>query len=512
MCKVLWLVMASMLTVSLSATGNLPSVRVRGDIFDLMYAGNFNGLAAVLDQNGLTVSSVITEGGMTLLHYAALTHDMPDDVVKYLLENGAEVSPLDNFGSTPLDMATNKAGRVALLEQEGAVHGEDHYFTRERREREAVAATREGSSSTRERSMWGRYSYRVEPSGYVSVSANVESPSRSRTRSTRPPSDDPGPSRKERLKDVFDENLPLMRAMVLRQLGLPLHDWLAADAQSFRDIVSLRVARSPRYIGTLGAMSGDELLDTGLARYLPSVYALSADDVLDSVDVLDDFTSITQTQTGRHSHEKLFNLKSVVDIVNKSLSNTGRREIIDNLNRLDVDEVAELLPKFSLAYNLRIAQAVAEKAQSPLNVKLPQIMFRKQDQLELNKKMLTSREAAFFAASVEEIEQLEEELSNLQKLNAMPHSAEKDTMLAEFHANHLTASNHLLTFTSRDLAWLQRTKIGKMALQDVNLSALAALHQVAELHQYYTLNDDIQRRKQLLDLLDEHLQQALATN
>ena len=79
-------------------------------------------------------------------------------------------------------------------------------------------------------------------------------------------------------------------------------------------------------------MAGDELLDTGLARYLPSVYALSADDVLDSADVLDDFGNSTQIQAG-HSHEKLFNTKDVVKIINNALSDTGRREIIDELKQ-----------------------------------------------------------------------------------------------------------------------------------------------------------------------------------
>ena len=325
--------------------------------------------------------------------------------------------------------------------------------------------------------------------------------------------------RAEKLNSVLDENLPLPRAMILRQLGLPLHNWLAAEVQDVKDIVAMRM----KHLTDGSHVGGDELLDLGLARYLPSVYALSADDVLASADVLDDFGN--PIATGRHSHEKVFNLQDVVRIVNKSLGDTGRRELINNLNRLEVEETAELMRNLSVAWILRLAQAAAEaeaedaEASPPsfLDSWLTATIAKKQSRLELDEEIRTRSPA--FAPSAQEIAQQEEEISNLQTIDAMPHSAERDTVIAEFHADYLTASNSLYIFTKRDLAWLQRTKIGQAALQDINLSALAALDQVGDLYYLYITSDsyvpvnpgDKRLQEQLLDLLDEHVQQALAT-
>ena len=323
-------------------------------------------------------------------------------------------------------------------------------------------------------------------------------------------------NRAKKLKRVIDENLPLPRSMVLRQLGLPLHDWLTADAQDFKDMLSLKIKNMPKY-ASKPYVAGDELFDPDLAKYLPSVYALAADDVLDSADVLDDFGN--PTAIGGFSREKIFNFKDVVRIINDSLANTGRREIIANLNRLEVDAAAEFMRKFSLAWNLRVAQAggEAEPHSSPLDNLLTDIIAKKQRKLEHDKG--SRAKSPVFAPSAQEIAQQEEELTALQTLDAMPHSPERDIALAKLHTNYLIDSNQLFTFTNRDLAWLQRTKIGQAALQDISLSALAALKQVAELYRYANergiapadLKYKRQRREALLNLLDEHLQQALAT-
>ena len=324
----------------------------------------------------------------------------------------------------------------------------------------------------------------------------------------------PSTNRIEKFKNNFAEYVPLQRAMVLRQLGLPLHNLLAED-HDFRDTVLMKAMRMQGYDDS-SYISGDQLIDTGLEKYLPSVYELSAEDVLDSAEALDDFGN--PTQTGRWSNEEIFNFNGVVRILDSSLGDTGRRDIIANLNKLDFDAADEFVRKFSLAWSLRIlqvdsdleaAQETAAPSQILLDIELQRIISSKQKKLERDKESVNK--TPFFAPSAQEIEQLELEIKALQNLDAMPHSPERGVALAEFHANYLTNSNALLNFTDKDLEWLRRNKIGQAVLQDITPPALAVLSQVAALDSYYRpLMDKSLRQEQLLGLLDEELQLALA--
>lgn len=128
MHMVLSLVMASMLTFSLSAVAKLPAAKVRRAVTKVIRAGDVNGLAAVLAQYGLTVNSSIGTGGYTLLHDAVVMGT--PDLVKYMLDNEAAVNATTEYGFTPLDEAKafDNPEMVALLEQAGAVHGEGSYL------------------------------------------------------------------------------------------------------------------------------------------------------------------------------------------------------------------------------------------------------------------------------------------------------------------------------------------------------------------------------------------------
>lgn len=323
----------------------------------------------------------------------------------------------------------------------------------------------------------------------------------------------PAASRIEKFAHDFAEYVPLQRAVILRQLGLPLHDLLVADDHDFRDAVLMKAMRLKK---PYGHVPGDKLLDTGLEKYFPSVYELAADDVLDSAEALDDFGNPVNTR----SSEQIFGFARVVSIINSSLGNTGRRAIIDNLNRLDFDETRQLMHRVSHAWNLRVLQAGSDLEaarqtgvpnQSPLDDQLNRIISHQQDKLEKAEERRSK--TPFFAPSAQEIEQLEREVDALKKIAAMPHSPERGTALVEFHADYLTNSNEILNFTDKDLEWLKRNKIGQALLHDVTPPALAALSQISKLYSNYVpvdLRDVSQRQQQLLDLLEEELQQALA--
>ena len=319
----------------------------------------------------------------------------------------------------------------------------------------------------------------------------------------------------EKSADSFADYTPFQRAVVLRQLGLPLHELLMADDRDFKDAVLMKAMRLKTYDNWT---IGDELVDAGLERYLPSVYNLSADDVLDSAEALDDFGD--PVQTGRHSNEQVFNFASVVNILKSSLGDTGHRTIIDNLNKLDFDATRQLMHRVSQECSLHVLQAGSDfeaaqqtgmLIQSPLDDVLRSIISRKQRELE--KANERKSKTPFFAPSAEEITQLESEVDALKKIDFMPQSPERGEAIVEFHADYLTNSNKILDFTAKDLGWLQRNKIGQAVLQDITPPALAALSQISELYSNYVpvdLKDASQRQQQLLDLLDEELQRVLA--
>ena len=121
MSKVL-LILASMLALPLLAYPKLPSAKIRMAVSKSIRAGNVNAFAVVLAEHGLHVNSVLLSGGYTVLHKAAAAGSA--EIVKYLLEQDAEVNVANDYGYTPLDEAIGAAEVVTLLEQAGATHGE----------------------------------------------------------------------------------------------------------------------------------------------------------------------------------------------------------------------------------------------------------------------------------------------------------------------------------------------------------------------------------------------------
>ena len=116
--------LSCMLAAPLLATPKLPSAKVRVAVTKAIRAGDANILADVLTKYGLHVNSVLLSGGHTMLHEAAATRSL--EVVEFLITNGAQVNVADNYGHTPLDVATvfGTAEVAARLEQAGATHGE----------------------------------------------------------------------------------------------------------------------------------------------------------------------------------------------------------------------------------------------------------------------------------------------------------------------------------------------------------------------------------------------------
>ena len=101
-----------------------PSTRIRTAVMGAIHLGNTKTLATVLAKNGLDVNSILMRGGYTVLHEAALAG--APEVVRYLIEHGADVNVTDDDGWTPLDTATSfdKTEVAVLLKQVGAIDGD----------------------------------------------------------------------------------------------------------------------------------------------------------------------------------------------------------------------------------------------------------------------------------------------------------------------------------------------------------------------------------------------------
>ena len=83
----------------------------------LMYAVWFGGLETVqllLDHNAKETINHVRHDGTTVLHWASC-----DEIVKLLLENGADPTIRNNAGQTPLEQAREKnwTGKVAVWEK-----------------------------------------------------------------------------------------------------------------------------------------------------------------------------------------------------------------------------------------------------------------------------------------------------------------------------------------------------------------------------------------------------------
>ena len=119
MCRILLLVLTSLLAFPLLA--NVPSVKIRVPVSKAIRVGDVNNFIAAYTEHGLQVNSVLRPRGYRLLHVAAREGSL--EIVKHLIDSGAEVNATTEYDTTPLDEATSKEV-IELLEQAGATYGE----------------------------------------------------------------------------------------------------------------------------------------------------------------------------------------------------------------------------------------------------------------------------------------------------------------------------------------------------------------------------------------------------
>lgn len=329
----------------------------------------------------------------------------------------------------------------------------------------------------------------------------------------------------------FSNLVPLQRGLVLKELNMTLHDLLFAEEEDFLAAIS----RQTLSIGTeLQAVNrvGNLLIDTDLGRYFPSAYHLSAEDVLNSAEVFDDFVSIPDRQ------QRPISFVNVAALLNILMANTGRHDIIESLNKLDFDEMKEFMHKVNVRWMMvRVSQAshgydfFFEQEQVQLPGKLDQShldhelkIIIKAEQYRLDEWKEQRNRRQFSDPPEEKIKQLERHVNELKRLDAMPNSLARETAIVKFFADYLTSNIMTHRAVDKVTEALGRNKIGQAVLEDLTPFTIVALQQLINLYYgiYYLghapfifdlmidLQDRESRRQHLLDLVDAELQKAIA--
>ena len=114
------LVLTSLLAFPLLA--NVPSAKIRVPVSKAIRVGDVNNFIAAYTEHGLHVNSVLRPRGYRLLHVAAREGSL--EIVKHLIDSGAEVNATTEYDTTPLDeVPYGKTEIATLLEQAGAKYG-----------------------------------------------------------------------------------------------------------------------------------------------------------------------------------------------------------------------------------------------------------------------------------------------------------------------------------------------------------------------------------------------------
>ena len=95
--------------------------RVVDSLLCIMRLGTVTGIAELLIAKGADVNAKVAIWGRTPLHFAAWNGHK--EVAELLIENGAEVNAKDNYGRTPLDLASGATAE--LLRTHGGMTGEE---------------------------------------------------------------------------------------------------------------------------------------------------------------------------------------------------------------------------------------------------------------------------------------------------------------------------------------------------------------------------------------------------
>ena len=327
----------------------------------------------------------------------------------------------------------------------------------------------------------------------------------------------------------FANLVPLQRAIFLDNFGVPLSEQSSASLTKepvFHDAVlqSILNKRFPftNQIGgrKIESLNRQQVGGPSVKLYLPATTSLSAEDVLVSLknrmntSSSDDYITIIMSTK--------FNLVLLIDRLIKLLGDTGRRDILEDLNKLDFETMRKLLYRVSFAWSSWIQQTAPNfKARESLTGTLNDQEEILRTNMVENKQELNELKQldTLSPTDMKIMKRLEKQVGEWDKIMAMPLSPERDkavnSLYADFISNNDTFTLHH-RFSNLAEETLSKDKIGQALLDDLTpatmyaLDCLYLISRISFIRRRLNSEDRNFTRQHLRNLLEEELQKILA--
>ena len=331
----------------------------------------------------------------------------------------------------------------------------------------------------------------------------------------------------------FTKLVPLQRAIALEHFGVPLNELSSATLTEASDghaavLQAILSGKSPipNMLELDKAIErihrSKKLGEPHLASYLPTTTSLSAEDVLTSLkDRMnislpdeDDYITMLMSTT--------FDLNQLIAHLTRLLGDTGRRDILEDMNKLNFKTMRKLLYRVSFAWSSWVQQtAPSFEAIKPLTGTLNDLERFLETNMADKKEELNELKYLTPSSSIDMkmIERLEKQVGKWEKIMAMPLSPERDKAVNGLYADYIS-NNMIFTkhrrFSNLAEETLNKDKIGQALLADLTPATMYALDSLYFLSRTSFLRRRLEPKdrefvqQHLRNLLEEELQKIIA--
>ena len=324
----------------------------------------------------------------------------------------------------------------------------------------------------------------------------------------------------EATNKLFDELVPLQRALLLKAIGVPLREIplkALSEKKGFREAVMQSLLSdysritNPRPLQYKPEFIGAKEANPIYSTYLPATYDLSAEDVYFSFRKYSPIHGVGILTR--------FFLSDVESDLIFLLGNSGRRDILEKMNKLDAETIQELERKVSIAWVLW-AQDTASNSETIQSFQ--EILGGDYKAIQED---IVQRSKSKHPAYTEEDKRLLEEggkelLKEWDKIEAMDaDSSERNKALGILSHNYAVYRISTAIKPSIEADVGRIGKVGQTLLDDLTIPTISAVDKLALILSIITTpNTPVIIKSEekdflsenFLNILDKELQQTLA--